>query len=242
MDLNQGRYELSGLMSEASGSVSIGALSTAVHAFLPQSLALLKRRSKDISVFVREGPLESLLYDLWAGKLDLIVGRLPSDRLTLDLEKRILVEDAVTLVAGPHHPLASRKHLHWSDLKGFSWVMPPVGTVLRGPIELAFQQHGLPMPVNCIETLSVNLRCTYLQESDALAFLGACLSTYYQTLGLIAVLPLELPKLLRPLGVAWDRKRSLSPSIKLMIKCLEEVAHTAKSHRPKFRGGIKKVS
>jgi DNA-binding transcriptional LysR family regulator len=223
-NLIQARDELSGLMSGASGSVRIGALSTALHAFLPQSLALMKERSPNSRVLVREGAMEALLPDIWSGKLDIIVGRLTGNQPTSGLEERLLSEDTVTLISGVHHPLTAQKRLGWPDLKNFPWVLPPVGTLLRGPLERAFEHHDIPMPVNSVETLSVPLLCSYLQITNAIAFLGKTVSKHYQDIGLLTILPLELPKLLRPIGMFWSQQRSLSPSVKLMIKCLEEAA------------------
>lgn len=224
-DLTQARDELHGLMSGTSGSVRIGALSTAVHSFLPQSVTLLKARSPNTTVLVSEGSIEGLLPDLWSGKLDLVVGRLPNNRSMPGLEERILSEEAVTLVSRKHHPLASRKILRWTDLTNYPWVLPPAGTLLRGPVESAFERHGIAMPMNCVETLSVHLIFSYLQLSDAIAFAGKDVSRHYENLGLIAILPLELARLVRPVGIVWNRQRSPSPSAALMIECLEEAAH-----------------
>jgi DNA-binding transcriptional LysR family regulator len=223
-DLTQARDELRGLMSGTAGNLRIGALSTAAHSFLPHSLALLKKRSPNTNVVVNEGTMESLLPDLWSGKLDLIVGRLPSDRSVPGLEERILAEEAVTLVAGRHHPLAARRQLRWPDLAGYPWVLPPVGALLRAPLERAFELHAMPMPMNCVETLSAHLLCSYLQLTDAIAFIGKDVSRHYESLGLISILPLELPRLMRPVGVVWNRQRSPSPSAQLMIECLEQAA------------------
>lgn len=227
-DLTHARDELMGLMSGASGSIRIGALFTAVHAFLPQAVALLKQRAPNTSVLVREGTMGSFLSELWSGELDLIVGRLPNNRSAAGLEERILSEEGVTLVAGRGHQLARRKQLHWSHLKELPWVLPPTGTLLREPVERAFERHGMPLPTNRVETLSVHLICSYLQFTNAVAFLGKDVSKHYQGIGLIDILPLELPRLLRPVGVAWSRQRPLSPTAELMLKCLEEVSPRAK--------------
>ena len=231
-DLTLARDELTELMSGASGSLQIGALSTAVHSFLPQAVALLKQRTPNTSVQVREGTMESFLSELWSGKLDLIVGRLPNNRPGVGLGEKILSEEGVTLVAGRGHPLVRRKQVHWSDLKDLPWVLPPAGTMLREPVERAFERHGMPLPTNRVETLSVHLICSYLQLSKAVAFVGKDVSKHYQGIGLIAALPLELPKLVRPVGVAWSNQRALSPTAELMVKCLEEVSLRAKFQAP----------
>jgi DNA-binding transcriptional LysR family regulator len=223
-DLTQARDELRGLMSGASGNVRIGALFTAVHSFLPPAVAMFKERSRDTSVLIREGTMDALLPDLWSGKLDLIVGRLPSNRAGPGLKERTLLQEPVTLVARRNHPLASRRRVRWQDLKGLPWVLPPVDSLLRGPIEQALDLNGLVVPANRVETLSVQLLCSYLQLTNAVAFLGKDVARHYHAVNLIVMLPLELPGLLRPLGVAWSRERSLTPSAALMIECLEKVS------------------
>jgi DNA-binding transcriptional LysR family regulator len=230
-ELTLARDELRGLMSGAAGSVSVGTLSAAALTLLPQSLALLKKRSPGTTVLVREGSIESLLPDLWSGKLDMIVGRLPNDQSMHGLGEKILSEDAVTLVAGVGHPLTRRKRVRWSDLIAYPWVLPPVDTLLREPLERAFEQHGVPMPANRIETLSVQIIRAYLQLTEAIAFLAGDVSKHFKQLGLIAMLPLELPNVLRPVGMTWNRQRPLSPSAKLMMQCLEGAAKPPRARR-----------
>jgi DNA-binding transcriptional LysR family regulator len=230
-ELTLARDELRGLMSGAAGSVSVGTLSAAALTLLPQSLALLKKRAPGTTVIVHEGSVESLLPDLWSGKLDLVVGRLPNDQSMHGLGEKILSEEAVTLVSGVHHPLATRKRLRWTDLKNFPWVIPPAGTLLREPLERTFETHGIPMPVNRIETLSVQIIRAYLQLTDAIAFLAGDVSKHFKRLGLIEILPLELSNVLRPVGMTWNRQRPLSPSATLMMQCLEEAARPVKPKR-----------
>ena len=233
--LDQARDELRGLLSGASGRICVGVLPGAVPALLPQSLALLKGRSPNTNVLLREGTMETLLPELWQEKLDLIVGRLPA-RSGQELGEKILSEEPVTLVAGPHHPLAKRRRLHWLDVKEYPWVLPPVGALLREPLERAFEQHALPMPVNTIETLSIHVVSVYLQLTDAIGTMARDVAKYYQGLGQLAVLPLGFPRLLRPLGITWSRQRPLSPSTKLLMQCLEEVARPTQRTQPKKMG------
>jgi DNA-binding transcriptional LysR family regulator len=238
-ELTLAREELRGLMSGATGKVAVGSLAATALALLPRGLALLKQRSPGTTVFVREGSMESLLPDLLLGKLDLIVGRLPHNHPAQELEEKILVDEPVSLVADRHHPLVKRRKLGWPDLEGYPWVLPPAGTLLREPLELAFLRHGLAMPVNHIETISVHVIIAYLQLSDALAVLAGDVSRHYQNLGLIAILPLELPTRVGPLGMRWSRQRPLSPSARLMMECLEQAADPAafRQARHQIRNG-----
>jgi DNA-binding transcriptional LysR family regulator len=228
-ELAQARDNLRGLASGSSGNVRVGVLTTAALELLPRALAVFKSRRPGVSVLVREGTVETLLPELLLGNLDLIVGRLPDGRGAQELGEKTLMEEGVSVVAGRHHPLAGRKRLRWSDLKPYPWVLPPVNTLLREPLERVFEIHGIAMPANRIETLSVHVIRAYLHYTDAIAALAADVSRYYESLGLLAVLPLEMPKLVRPVGVVWSRHRPIAPSTQALIQCLEEVARPGKS-------------
>jgi DNA-binding transcriptional LysR family regulator len=220
--LAQARDELRDLMLGASGKVSVGALPAAAPALLPSAVGLLKQRSPATTIFIREGTMDVLLPELRAGKLDLIVGTLPHNGAGRDLEESILFEERTTVVAGRTHPLARRKRLEWADLGAYPWVLPPAGSLLREPLEDAFQRNGVPIPGNVVESLSVHVIGMYLQVSNALACLSRDVARHYEESGLIAILPLELPKLVRPVGITWSRARPPSPGATLLMRCLEE--------------------
>ena len=223
-ELAQARDELRGLVSGSSGNIRVGVFATAALALVPRSLALLKARNPGMTVLLREVTMETLLPELWMGNFDVIVGRLPDNPAASGLNEKQLMEEGVSLVAGRHHPLATRRRMHWSDLAAYPWVFPPVNTLLRAPLERAFEQHGVPMPANRVETLSVHVMRGYLQYTDAIAALATDVARYYQSLGLLAILPLELPRLARPIGVIWSRQRPLAPATQVLIQCLEEAA------------------
>jgi DNA-binding transcriptional LysR family regulator len=165
--------------------------------------------------------------------LDLIVGRLSDGRLAGAVNEKILKDAGLSLVAGPHHVLAKRKRIRWTDVVDFPWVLSPMTALLRGPLERAFERNGLPMPANRIETSSVQVIRSYLQHSDALAVISDEVSQYYAALGVLAILPFDLPRLLGPIGVVWSRHRPLSSPAEELIACLEGAARTADvEHQP----------
>ena len=241
-ELAQTRDELSGLASGSSGNVRVGALATAALELLPRSLAMFKAQRPAMTVLVREGTVEILLPELWQGNLDLIVGRLPSGHMAHGLGEKTLMEEGVSLVAGRGHPLARRKRLRWADLTPYPWVVPPVNTLLREPLERAFEHHGLAMPANRIETLSVHVIRAYLHYTDAIAALASDVSRFYAALELMAILPLELPRLVRPVGVFWNRQRPLTPGTQALMQCLEDAARLARSPKARAGAGVTETS
>ena len=221
-DIHKTRDELKALSSGSEGKILIGVFPASTSVLLPQALMLLKQRSPGTNVLVTEGTAISLLPELWQGKLDMVVGRLPSRNAMNGFEEKALLEEPVLLMTGRHHPLAKKKKLQWSDLKSYPWVLPPMDSFLRDPLERALFEHGVPLSNNYIETLSTHLARAYLHITDAIAVMAGAAA--HDATDRLAVLPLTLPKLVRPAGVLWSKNRSLSPGAKLMISCLDEAA------------------
>jgi len=232
--LHQARDELKALSSGAEGKIHIGMLPASASVLLSQALSLLKQRSPGTNIAVIEGTSASLLPELWQGRLDLVVGRLPRPDTLGSFEEKELIEEPVTLVTGLHHPLARRKTLQWSDLHPYPWILPPPGSILRDPLERALEAHDVPLTGNYIETLSNHVARTQLQISDFIAVMSGTPSDATQPLH---TLPLSLPRLLRPAGVLWNRNRGLTPSAQLMLSCLEEAAERLQTgHGPRSEG------
>lgn len=220
--LHQARDELKALRSGTEGKVNVGMLPASASVLLPQAVGLLKRRSPGTNVLVTEGTTATLLPELWQGRLDLVVGRLPPPDTFGSFEERELLDEPAVLMTGPQHPLARKKTLKWSDLRPYPWILPPPGSILREPLERALEANDVPLTDNYIETLSVHVARAQLQGSDFIAAMAGTLAN--DPTQPLYTLPLALPRVLRPAGVLWNRNRGLTPSAQLMLGCLEEVA------------------
>jgi DNA-binding transcriptional LysR family regulator len=234
-NLNQAAEEIKALQTGSAGKVHVGALPTLISTIMPKALALLKQDSPHTNVSISEGRMVSLLQELRRGDLDLIVGRLPNRSDTVGLQEQVLLDTPIKLVTGPNHPLAGKKNLDWGDLKGFPWVLPPPGSLLREPIENTFARHGLPMPSNYIETLSTHLIRAYIQINDAIALHTVDMLYPYADVSPIHVLPFDLSLVTRPLGVVWRADKPLAPSATLLLRCLETVCPGGKVSRDAAR-------
>ncbi len=219
-ELYQTRDELKTLSSGAEGKIHIGTFPATTSVLLPHALAILKQRSPKTNVLVTVGTAETLLPELWQGRVDMVVGRLPARNTLVGFEEKILFDEPVRLLTGLHHPLAEKKRLKWSELEPYPWVLPPVGSILRVPLERTFEQHGVALPNNYVETLSPHVARAYLQVTDAIAVMASAVASDLSQP--LAVLPLSFPQLMRPRGVLWNKNRALTPGAELMISCLEE--------------------
>ncbi|XAH24206.1 LysR substrate-binding domain-containing protein [Xylophilus sp. GW821-FHT01B05] len=225
--LAEARDELHSLQTGASGKVTVGALPAVTPGLIPQALLLLKHDTPHTRAVVREGPMETLLPELRRGTLDMVVGRLIRREASGDLLDETLDVGTMVLVVARQHPLARKKRLRWSDVAGYPWVLPPVGSLQREPLENALQQNGCSLPADFIETLSVHVVAGYLQSSDAIGSLSRVAAQHYIKLGMLAQLPLTLPDPQRPIGMMWSRHKPASPALQAFQECLRQAARAA---------------
>lgn len=222
--LVQARDELHALQSGASGKVTVGALPAMRPGLLPRALAMLKEKTPQTIVIVHEGSMESMLPELRRGAVDLIVGRLTGHDASGDFSEETLYEGHNSVVVGPRHPLARRRRLGWQELAGFPWVLPPVGSLSREPLENVFQKHGISVPADCVETMSIDVITGYLQLTEAIGLLSQVVARHYIGAGLLARLPLSLPDPQRPIGVTWSRHKPPSAAVRSFMQCLRAAA------------------
>ncbi|NKJ51227.1 hypothetical protein CIC12_31810 [Burkholderia sp. SG-MS1] len=225
--LNQTAEEIKALQNGSAGKVYVGTSPIMVSTIMPKALTLLKQDTPHTNVEIRENRMSALVQELQRGDLDLIVGRLPSKSDTVGLREQVLLTPHTKLVTSPRHPLAGKTKVQWSDLQDFPWVLPPVGSLLREPIENALARHGLLMPSNYIETLSPHLIRAYLQFNNAIALHTGDALHSHADVGPISALPIDLNLVTRPLGALWQSDKPLAPSAMLLLRCLEQVCSAA---------------
>jgi len=221
-DIHGARDELKALSSGSQAKIHVGVFPASSSTLLPAALVLLKERSPGTNVLVTEGTANTLLPELWQGRLDLVVGRLPTLDASSNFEEKVLLEEAIRVLASRNHPLAQSKKLNWCDLQPYPWVLPPIGSLLRDPLERTLEHHGMVLSNNYIETSSVHVGRAYLSMSHAVGVMTGIVAK--DPMHPLTILPLSLPRLMRPVGVLWNRNRVITPSSDLMISCLQEAA------------------
>lgn len=224
-DLRQAHDELASLRQGDAGRVGVGVLPAAAPVLVPKAIAALKVGAPRTTVLLHEGPLAALLPEMQVGNLDLIVGTVPPGRLNEGLASETLYrEDPIVVVAGSHHPLVRRRKLRWQDLTAYPWIIPPPGASMREPLERALAERGLAVPANRVESVALIANKTILLETQAVGFFSRRIAEHYDDLGLVAILPLEMPRLVGPIGAMWMKDRPRLPATARMLDALRKVA------------------
>jgi len=223
-DYERIRDEISAVAAGSAGRTRIGAMVVATPVLLARAVGQLKDASPQTTVLVEEGDLAHLLPKLRLGELDLVVGRLEPAYAAPDLETEKLYNEPMTVVVGPHHPLARKRSVDWKDLGAIPIVMPPPWASLRVKLDQIMLKNGVTQPLDVVETASFLVMLTFVEERGAAGFMARSVSRHFEGEGIVKVLPLRITLPLPPVGLITVRNQRVSPSTARLIDLLRQVA------------------
>ncbi|MDA0707395.1 MAG: LysR substrate-binding domain-containing protein [Proteobacteria bacterium] len=214
--------EVEAVHGGASGIVRIGAMMVAAPELLPRVVTRLRLKDSALRIVV----IEDIAVGLWPrferNELDLLVGRLDEYVLSQGFPLESLYMDPYCVIAGPHHALARKRRPTWAEAALYPWVLPPAPTPLRRAVDLTFADAGLPAPRPWLESVSFTTNQVILRESDCLGVISRSAARYYQSLGVLKALHLELTSGIGSVGMMW-RDAQPSPNVARVIDALRTV-------------------
>jgi DNA-binding transcriptional LysR family regulator len=87
-----------------------------------------------------------------------------------------------------------------------------------------FTQHGLPVPTNIVETVSLPVITSLLQQSTMVAALPEEWAQCAAKAGELSVLVRNLPLGMGAFGIVTRREQKLAPGAQLLLETLRELA------------------
>lgn len=216
--------ELDDLNEGSSGGIVVGTLLAASPQLLPQAIARLLEDRPKVAIKVVEGTNEVLIPALKSGEIDLIVGRLPSQRHRSDLQQVTLFDEKILVVARRGHPLGTKSQLSFSDLKPYGWILPPVETTLRRQLDQFFIRQQQYIPTVAVESVSYLTNRAVLQAGDFIGLMPAHVAAQDIASGLLQEIPWSLPIDDGPVGVTFRSANQLSPAAAGFLQALKDVA------------------
>ncbi|MBM7367207.1 LysR substrate-binding domain-containing protein [Gordonia hydrophobica] len=218
--LNQAGRHVVELTNADRGTVVVGTHLAGSNVLLPQAIARIKSDHPLLTVIVREGAPSTLLTELEAGRVDMIVGRLTAPS-TPAITRIPLYEESVEVFAGAGHPLATTPHLELADVGDHQWILPGVETSLRGELEKIFTRCGIPLPAQRVEATSYLTVRELLRETQMLAVLPSLIGRSDAHLTPLAV---DLSAINHSVGLTVAADRPFSPSARALTASLRRVA------------------
>lgn len=224
--LNQAHDEVEALKAGRFGQVSVGSITAPGLVLLPAAVARVKQEHPSLRVSLQIETSDVLMERLSHGKLDMLVARLFAQHDKTDLRYEVLAEEPVSAITRPGHPLQGVANLSLRDALNAGWIVPPSGSILRHRFELMFQEVGLEPPVNIIETSALLFITKMLQQSDMIGVVATDVAKYYESHGIVSILPMALPCQMDAFGIITRTDRLLSPAAKVMLRALKSSAAT----------------
>jgi DNA-binding transcriptional LysR family regulator len=224
-ELGLARKEIAALKSGLSGKAAIGMVFDPHSDLVPRAIARVKQRHPGVVVCLEVDPCKQLIQRLLQGDLDMVVGRVLDMARADDLAYESLSgNERYAVVAGARHPLAGRKALQLSNLLDQPWILPPTGSLARDKLGAMFVQSSLAPPANIVETPSLPVIMSLLQQTDMVAALPEGTVQSSCKAGDLTVLIGNLPLRVGALGLVTRRGQQLSSGAHIMLKTLRELS------------------
>ena len=224
--LSLAHEDIVAIKSGLTGQVDIGTIMTPGIALLPRALTRIKQQAPRLRVGVEMEQSNVLLEQLRRGRLDFMIGRIPERESAAGLSYEELGDEPACAVVRPGHPLMTVKNLQLRDISSQAWILPKQGSILRARCELMFRRAGLEVPVNVVDTTAVLLITPLLQQTDALNVMPVAVAKYYESQGVLSILPIELPVRMDAYGIITVDGHLMSPGAELLLRIVREEARS----------------
>ena len=228
-ELRKAGQDLQAQLDGTGGQIAVGGYLVALPTLLPAAIGRLRAETHDVVVRVVDGSTHQLMPALLSGDLDLLVGRLNETLTPEHLRHEVLYNEPIVIIAGSGHPLTGRRKPDYRDLADHPWVLPTPDSVAHAPVAELFLAHGLSRPQSHVESISFMLIRSLLQDRDTLAAMPYHVVKRDVELGLLKILPLELPHAHLPVGITRHATRELGPLAERFLHCLRAAAKDMRS-------------
>ena len=224
-ELSGMREELAALESGNLGRVTIGAIPALASGLLTRTIATLKQSHPRLSMSIQVDTSDVLVQALLQDQLDVVLGRIPPGARADELHFDSLGEEALCVIVGAQHPLASAtaQDLSWGQLQGMTWVLQQHPSPMRSIINQAFYNAQLDIPSSIVETTSIMTLLSLIQQTDMLGVTPLSVVNEYPGKHLLAVLPIEFEPRLPPYGLITRRHRIKSSAMQAFMGSVRTV-------------------
>ena len=227
--------DLASADGRVTGVVTIGTLPLGRAQLVPEAIGAALARHPALRVTTVEGHYAELIGGLQSGDIDLAVGVLRGGDAGLRAE--YLLDDRLAVLARADHRLRSASSFSLADLAAQRWILPRESSPSRRLLTDAFEQEGLVPPVPVVESADLAIVRHLLLASDALALASARQFCFELATGLLAELPVALPRVSRPVALILRRGAAPSAAVQAVARALRQQAAAVLSGDGALRRG-----
>ncbi|VVP42432.1 HTH-type transcriptional regulator GbpR [Pseudomonas fluorescens] len=222
-EFEQAQAQIAELQRGALGRVRVGSVMGPVPRLLTKAVLAYKRDHPKVRISIEVGTSDTLLPALLRGDFDVVLGRLPDQSDSQDLDIELFDNgEQMRVVARAGHPLTGASPLQLADLITLTWILHPIGSPMRRRVETALQAAGMVQSLDIVETASILATTAMLEASDMIAVVPNDVAEHYARYGMVAVLPVELPISMVNIGLLTLRSRPRSVALNTLLDYFRE--------------------
>jgi LysR family transcriptional regulator of gallate degradation len=171
-EIEAGLSEVEHLAGREIGVIRIGAMPLSRAAIVPEAIARFRRTRPGIGVEVVDGAYADLMERLKDGEVDFLIGALRGRQADPAVAEESLLDDRLSIVAGPDHPLVGADRIDAAQLAAFPWIVARQDTPHYRHWRRIFENEGVKVPANPVICSSVIAIRELLALDDFLALLS----------------------------------------------------------------------
>jgi DNA-binding transcriptional LysR family regulator len=224
-ELRQSVRDIEFLADPTVGEARIGSTEPLAAGIVPAVIERLNRRHPRILFHVVQADFATMLRELRAREIDLMIGRPPESISEDDLDSQVLFNDRPVFIAGVRNRLSRRRKIDLAELIDEPWSLPPVGSIPRSAIIAAFRAAGVDAPRAIVSTAATQLHTCLLATGRFITTLPESVIHFGGKHLCIKVLPVKIPEVqLSPVLIITLKNRTPNPATQLVIDCAIELA------------------
>ena len=176
----------------ASGELLIGTSNAALLRIVPDVMVAMRREFPRLTLNITSHPVHKLFEDLRAGRIDIMMARVPKEEYPADLRAFVLgaVPEVVTM--SRCHPLAKAQRVSWEGICESDWIWPLKGTRKRELQDRFWRRMGLPPPRSLVELGDSALAIAMMDRHPLCAVLPLHTAQLGQHFGVVTIAPLSI--------------------------------------------------
>jgi DNA-binding transcriptional LysR family regulator len=190
-EMERSRAMVALIAQGAAASLAIGTTPPAATTLLPLAVHAFRAAHPKVHLFIQENTLEVLLPQLRFGRLDFVVQRIEQPILDPSIRYDLLYQEEIRVVVGRRHPLARKRAVDWQAIGKSAWIGPALGSPLRVELEHELALAGQAAPRYEVETSSILVIVSLLQEGTLVAAMSSRMAEYFHAAEQVSILPLR---------------------------------------------------
>lgn len=174
------------------GFLKVGGIFAATALVIPNTIIEIKKKWPLLTIDVVEHTSGHLMEMLSEHTLDLAIGRFTNISQEQFFDFQPLGPEPFCIVVNSQHPCAQQKNCDLNELLQWPWVLYPKGTPIRERMEAAFLRANVKVPLNTVNTMSMQTFLQMITASPMVAMLPEAMVSQHIQDGKLSIIKTNL--------------------------------------------------